>query len=309
MATTSGLNNLGSSYNGSQSPFGSPYNTQDPWANASYQTALGNQAGASYATSANRVNQNTPYGSLNYTQSTDANGNPTWTANQTLNPQLQSAVDSSLGGLSTYNQGFQGQAFNPNSLQNPQSNLPSYGIDPGQNYTDAIMQRLQPSLDRQTQSSDVQLANQGIMPGSAAYNTAKTLLAQNQNDALTSAVVGGMNTGLAANNQQYNQNLGANTQNMAAQNQSYTQQLSNYQQPLSVATGIKNLATPNYVNPYQQATVAGPDYLGASGLSNQNALGVQNANTANRSNLTNGLFNLGGTGLMAYGLSNSGSSS
>jgi hypothetical protein len=64
---------------------------------------------------------------------------------------------------------------------------------------------LQPSLQRQSAQSDVQLANQGIMPGSEAYNTAKTLLAQNQNDARTSAVTGGMNVGLQANNQAYNQ--------------------------------------------------------------------------------------------------------
>jgi hypothetical protein len=279
-------------------PFGSPYNPQDPWAQAAYAGSMGNLYGAQTATAANRVNQNTPYGSLNYQQTgTDAQGNPIWAANQTLNPQLQSAVDSSLGGLSSYNQGFQGQAFNPNSLQNPQANLPSYGINPGQTYSDAIMQRLQPSLDRQTQASDAQLANQGIMPGSEAYKTAKTLLGQTQNDALTSAIVGGMQTGLAANQQQYGQNLGTNTQNMAAQQQQYGQQYQNYGLPLSVATGIKGLTQQNYVNPYSQAAVAGPDYLGAAGLSNQNALGNQNAATANRAGMTSGLFNLGAAAL------------
>ena len=46
-----------------------------------------------------------------------------------------------------------------------------------------------------------------------------------------------------------------------------------------------------------QAAVAGPDYLGAAGLSNQNALGNQNAATANRAGMTGGLFNLGAAAL------------
>ena len=257
MATNTGLNGLGLSWGGgTQSPFGSPYNAQDPWASAAYNTALGNQAGAQYATSANRVNQSTPYGSLNYSQSTDANGNPIWTANQSLSQPLQDLTNSSLAGL-----------------QDSQSN-PMYGINPGQTYSDAIMQRLAPQQQHESESSDVQLANQGIMPGSEAYNRAKTLLGQTQNDARTSAIVGGMQTGLQA------------------------QQLQN-----QTAANIKSLSTPNYVNPYTQAAVAGPDYLGASGLSNQNAISNQNMQNASSANLQNGLFGLGGTGLLAYGMS------
>lgn len=231
---------------GTTQPFGAQYNSQDPWSSAAYNTALGNQAGAQYATSANRVNQNTPYGSLNYSQSTDANGNPVWTANQSLSQPLQDLTNSSLAGL-----------------QASQSN-PMYGINPGQTYSDAIMQRLAPQQQHQSESSDVQLANQGIMPGSEAYNRAKTLLGQTQNDALTSAIVGGMQTGLQA------------TQ---AQNQT--------------AANIKSLSTPNYVSPYTQAAVAGPDYLSASGLSNQNAISSQNAQNAQSANTANGLYSLG----------------
>lgn len=300
MALGSGLTNLGTQ----ATPFGQQWNPNDAWSTAAYNTALGNQYGAQAATAANRVNQTTPYGSLKYEQTgTDSQGNPIWSATQTLNPQLQSAVDASLGGLSIYNQGFQGQAFNPSSLQNPQANLPSYGINPGQTYSDAIMQRLQPALDRQNQQLDVQLMNKGIMPGSEAYNTAKTLASQQQNDARTSAIVGGMNTGLAANQQQYGQNIGTNAQNMSAQQQQYNQQLSNYQLPLSVASGVKGLTSLGLVNPYTQAAVAGPDYLGAAGLSNQNAISNQNMQNAANSNLQSGLFNLGSTALLAYGLS------
>jgi hypothetical protein len=278
--------------------FGKPQTVDTPnYSQAAQDTAAGNLANAQATTIANRVNQNTPYGSLNYVQGTDANGNPTWTANQTASPQLGSAINSNLGNLaSTYSQNYQApaayqplqtpgayqaiqaptfstggdlasmgyygsrlnaQQLDPNSLKalpqydvNTQINrgaLPSYGINPGQSYSDAIMQRLQPSLARQSASSDVQLANQGIMPGSEAYNTAKTLLSQNQNDALTSAIVGGMNVGLQANQQAYgqeagqiglnlqgqgqnfNQGIAGNQQYMGANQQAYQQQLANQQ--------------------------------------------------------------------------------
>ena len=52
---------------------------------AANATAAGNLAAAQAATAANRVNQVTPYGNLDYSQSgTDAQGNPTWTATTSL---------------------------------------------------------------------------------------------------------------------------------------------------------------------------------------------------------------------------------
>jgi len=142
------------------------------------------------------------------------------------------------------------------------------GINPGETYTDAIMRRLQPQLQNQQESFDVKMANQGIPVGSEAYNRAYRTFSQGQNDALTAAQVGGMQTGLQA----------AQLQNQTAAN-------------------IKSLATPNYVNPYSQAATAGPDYLGAAGLSNQNALGIQNAATAGRAGNAAGLYGLGAAAL------------
>jgi hypothetical protein len=228
----------------------------DPWQQAATMNAQGNLYGAQQATQANRVNQTTPYGSLNYSQSTDQFGNPVWSANQTLSPELQNLVGGSLGNLQS-------------SL-----NTPAYGVNAGETATDAIMRRLRPEMQNQSESFDVKMANQGIPVGSEAYNRAYRNFSQGQNDLLTSAQTAGINTGLAVNQ---------------AQN--------------TTAANIKALSTPNYVNPYTQAAVAGPDYLGAAGLSNQNAIGSQNAATAGRSNLTSGLMNLAGTAALAYGLS------
>ena len=238
---------------------------------AANQTAANNLKAAQSATAANRVNQYTPYGALNYSQTgTDSQGNPMWSATQSVNPALQPAVDTSLSNVSS-------QYANPFTG----GNLPSYGINPGQTYSDAIMQRLQPTQQHQSEMSDAQLANQGIMPGSEAYNNAKRLLEQTQNDQLTSAIVGGMNTGLQANQQQYGQNL------------------TNYNNTLANALNIKSLATPNYINPAQQATTTGADTLGATNAQYTNQLNAYNAQQAQNANMTSGLFGLGAAGLMS----------
>lgn len=220
--------------------------TGNPYLDAAVATQQGNLAGAQQATAANRINQNTPYGSLTYSQGVDANGNPTWTANQTLSPELQSLTQSSLAGLQA------SQA------------TPMYGINPGQTYSDAIMKRLQPQMEQQQQAQQAQLANQGIVPGTVAYDNAMRTFNQQQNDLTTSAQIQGMNTGLQA------QNL---------QNQT--------------ASNIKNLANPGYVNPYSQAAVSGPDYLGAFTTQNAAQIAAQNAANARTANTQSGLYGLG----------------
>jgi hypothetical protein len=239
-----------------QTPFGQPqtgqYTSTNPFVQAAQANAQGNLGGALQATAANRINQQTPYGSLQYQQTgTDAQGNPIWSANQQLSPELQQLTQSSLAGL-----------------QASQAN-PMYGINPGDTYSNAIMQRLQPQQKQQTEALDAQLANQGIMPGSEAYNRAKVLQGQTQNDALTSAIVGGMQTGLQA------------------------QGLQN-----TTAANIRNLATPGYVNPYNQAAVAGPDYLSAYTAQNATDIAKANADAAQRSSLLSGLAGLGSSAIL-----------
>ena len=239
-----------------QTPFGQPqtgqFTSTNPFVQAAQANAQGNIAGALQATAANRINQQTPYGSLSYQQTgTDAQGNPIWSANQQLSPELQNLTQSSLAGL-----------------QASQAN-PMYGINPGDTYSNAIMQRLAPQQSQAREALDAQLANQGIMPGSEAYNRAKTLLGQTQNDALTSAIVGGMQTGLQA------------------------QGLQN-----TTAANIRNLATPGYVNPYNQAAVAGPDYLSAYTSQNATDIARANAEAAQRSSLLSGLAGLGSSAIL-----------
>lgn len=333
--------------------FGSPQTVQTPdFTSAAKQTAEANAANA-------RINQVTPYGSSNYVQTgTDQNGNAIYTVNTTAAPFVQNAINAQGGQLMSYGTPFQSPTFNstgdmPNmnyygsrlnqqqfnpatqllslpkynvNTQIDTSTLPSFGINPGETYEAAIMRRLEPMLQRQTQATEAQLANQGIVPGTKAYETAKQLLAQEQNDARTSAIVGGMNTGLQANQQVYGQRanqvglnlagqeqsftqpLRANVQNMSAnelaynqqlqnqqlgmgaQNQAFNQAMAKYLLPLQVAQGLKGLAVPTYA---PTNVTPGTDYLSAMGLTNQSNIANANAQNAYNNSMMSGLFTLG----------------
>jgi len=229
--------------------------------------AAPNYTQAAQATSTgNMIGQNTPYGTLNYTQSgTDAYGNPMYTANQQTSSALQPAITNSQNVAANYNFG----AFSPN-------NLPSVGINPGQNYQQAEMSILQPQLDRQRQQTQTQLANQGIQPGSEAYNNALYDLNNSQNNLLANVTTQGIGVGLNANQQAYNQQLGTYNSNLNA--------------PFTYANNVKSLATPSYVQ-----TPSGANYLNAAQSQYAGQLGAYNASQANQTNQTNGLLGLGGT--------------
>ena len=334
--------------------FGKPQTVATPdYTGAAQQTSAANLA-------ANRVNQSNPYGSVSYQQTgIDQYGNPTWSQSNTVDPRLQAAIQNNFSQLGQPLQKpqFQGQdmasmnyfgsrlnqqQFDPRTMaalpqydvntQINQSALPSYGINPGQSYTDAIMSRLQPQIERETSDLDAKLANQGIMEGSEAYNRAKQLQQQNINDRLNSAVVGGMQTGLAANNQAYNQQAGqiglnlqgqgqhfgqvlqGNQQDMSANSLAYQQQLANQELGMRAQNQAFNQALAQAMLPYQQGamlqglasptfasvpSVAGTDYLGATGLTNQANWNNANAANAQSNAMMSGLFNLAGAGIKA----------
>jgi Chaperone of endosialidase len=257
---------------------------------AAQQTAAGNLEAARATAAANRTNQVTPYGNLTYTANpgTDPYGNTLYTATQTLAPAQQAILDQqnqlNQGLMQTANTGLD---YANDVLSKPgvdTSKLASIGINPGETYSDAIMRRLQPQLAQQNEQSDAQLANQGIAQGTEAYNNAKRQLSQQQNDAMTSAIINGMNTGMAANQQ------------------GFQQQAYNQMQPINVINALRTgsqVQGPNFVNTPQQAATAGPDILGATQAGYNAQLGATNAANAASGNFMGGLMNLGGAYLMS----------
>lgn len=256
---------------------------------AAKETAKGNLDMARAALAANRVNQRTPYGNLTYTQTgTDSYGNPMWTATQELSPEQQK-IASQQSALSSglLNTAQQGLDYAGNLMARPgidTSQLPQVGINPGETYSDAIMRRLAPQMQQERGQFDAQMANQGIAPGTEAYNNAKRSFDQAQNDKLTSAQISGMNMGLNANQQAFAQ---------AGYNQ---------MQPINVINALRTgsqVQAPSWVNSAQQATTQGPDILGATGQQYNAQLAQTNANNAASSGFLGGLMNMGASWLGA----------
>jgi hypothetical protein len=255
---------------------------------AAQETAAGNLDAARAATAANRVNQVTPYGNLDYSISgQDPYGNPTWTATTSLSDvgqQLlnnQNAASLGLGG--TINaalgrvQSTMGQEFNPN--------LPSTGFNPGQSYQEAYMQRLAPQIEQNRETTQARLANQGIAPGTQAYENAMRQQAQKENDLLLGATTQGFGVGSQANQQAFNQ------------------EMTKYNMPLNTLSALRSgsqVQNPSFVNSAQQATTSGADILGAAQMGYNAQMGDFNAKQAAQQSFNQGLMGLGGAGIMAF---------
>lgn len=263
---------------------------QPDYVAAAKATAQGNLENLRAQLAANRVNQVTPTGTLGYTQSgTDQYGNPTFTATQTLTPAQQGILTSgenvTQGALNAA-QGGMGNVQNALAQGSvDMSKLPSYGINPGESYSDAIMRRLQPQLDAEKEMFDSKMANQGIAPGTKAYENAARVFQQGQNDKQVAAITGGMNVGLNANQQAYQQAQG------------------NLQSPVNLMNAVRQgsqVTNPTYVNPSNMGYTGGTDYSTAAQQSYNSALGASNAQNAASSNYMSGLMGLGGLGINAY---------
>jgi hypothetical protein len=255
---------------------------------AAKETSAGNLEAARANIAANRVNQYTPYGSLEYNISgQDPYGNPTWSATQSLSPTQQQLLDyqnqTSLG-LGNLTQ--KGLGYVSNMLENPfdVSQLPTTGFNPSQSYQDAYMQRLAPQIQQGRETLDVKLANQGIPVGSEAYNRAMMAQSQRENDLLAAATTQGFGVGQQA-------------RQSALQEQAYLRN-----EPLNTLSAVRTGAQvqgPNFVNPAMQANTAGADILGATQMGYNAQMGAANAQNAANNQMTQGLFSLGGAALMS----------
>ena len=140
----------------------------------------------------------------------------------------------------------------------------SYGPDnfssDRQNVQDALMARMNPQLDIEKQGIQQQLADQGIRPGSQAYNAAMMSYGQQANDARYGAI------SQAGQEQQRMMDMAAQQAGFqnAAQQQAYTQ-----------AQGRGQFANDAQQNNYNQALGAGTFANAAQGQQNtQNAAGA-----------------------------------
>jgi hypothetical protein len=310
-------------YDGKRTPFGGGKGGGSPpppdYAGAANQTAAGNLAAARSASAANRVNQYTPYGNLVYAQTPTKSLNPDayqsalsewkaggqqgaepdpnqymtynpdagWSATTELSPEQQQLLDiqnqTSIGMGNLQNKGL---SYVENMISQPfdTSKLPQFGINAGEDYSSAIMRRLGPQLQMEQKSFDQRMANQGIPVGSEAYQNARRIFDMGQNDRLVSAQTGGIDVGMRANQQAFNQ-------------AGYIRN-----EPINTLNAIRSasqVTNPTFQSVPQQATTQGPDILGATQAGYNAQLGASNAANAASSAQTGGLMQLGGTAIMA----------
>ena len=237
------------------------------------------------------------------------------TIRQTLTPTAQKTLEAQQGvELALANLGSQGAKTASTVLDKPfsfggpdvqtaldLSNVAKMPVNAGMTGQEAIMQRLEPSLARQRTSTETQLINQGLRPGTEAYDNAINLLGQQETDARTQAVLQGLNLDIGANQQGFGQALESGKFGNTAQQQALAEAIQLRQLPLNEITALMSgsqIQNPQF-GAYSGATVqAAPIFAGtqAQGAFDQNTYNqqVSQANAA-----TAGLYSLGGAALGA----------
>jgi hypothetical protein len=269
-------------------------------------------------------------------------GQPTVT--QTLSPQAQQTLDSQMrvqtalanlgetgiaNARETLSRPFvptsteiQRSFGDPNSF-NAQSNIDTSGIaampiNAGTNAQKLIMERLNPTIEAGDTSFKQALANQGLAPGTAAYDAAYRNRSNQINDLYNQAALQGINLDLTANQQGFNQaqaRAGLYNQAMSqnfgqqqgaaqfantAQQQQLAQDMALRSQPINEVIGLmggSQIQLPQFQG-YQGAQVApAPTFAGtqAQGQADMQRYGIQQAgNNA----MTQGLFSALGSAAM-----------
>jgi hypothetical protein len=254
-----------------------------------------------------------PYGNQTVTYEGDV---PTVT--QTLTPQAQETLNAQQKVQTDLaNLGSQGVETAKNVLSTPfafggpsvQTSLDTSGIakmpvNAGTTGQEAIMSRLEPSLAKNRVSTETQLVNQGLRPGSEAYDNAIKLLGQQENDARTQAALQGINLDTTANAQQYNQALQSGQFGNTAQQQALAQAIQYRQMPLNEIAALMSgsqIQNPQF-GAYQGTNVQAAPIANATAQEGQFAQNTYNQQVASANAQNAGMFSLGGAGIIGYGL-------
>ena len=237
------------------------------------------------------------------------------TIRQTLTPTAQKTLEAQQGvELSLANLGAKGANTASGVLDKPfsfggpdvQTSLDLSGIakmpvNAGMTGQEAIMSRLNPSLARQRVSTETNLINQGLRPGSEAYDNAIRLLGEQETDARTQAVLQGLNLDIGANQQGFGQQLEAGKFGNTAQQQMLAQAIQGRQMPLNEITALMSgsqIQNPQF-GAYSGSTVqAAPLFAGAQAQGQFDA-NKYNQEVSQANAQTAGLYSLGGAALGA----------
>ncbi|KVN72812.1 hypothetical protein WT15_27440 [Burkholderia stagnalis] len=321
---------------------GSAPSSPDPWVVSAAQTAQ-NNATAEFSKSLNLNNYSNPFGSqqsqvVSYDPKTGA---PIYNTSITANPQLHEAIGNlltqtgasggittdAINGIGSVGQGY-GALGSGIAALNPQLAAIGASLNPqaaqaaqkqGRDAAYASQtQYLDPRFSQQQTSLESQLANQGLTPGSQAYDNAFKNFNLSKNQAYSDAANQAVLTGSQIGTQNWqNQISGAQTQGsligqqgslfglggsmLGQQANLYGQRASLAQLPYSNLSTLASLV-PGNTGTAQSAT--SPANI-AQAFQNQyqGQLNAYNAQTASANSTMGGLFGLGSVALGALALS------
>jgi len=241
-----------------------------------------NQAALTGTQSAQQTGQATPYGGLQYIQTgVDANGVPQFTAISQLSPEQQAILGNLQGTQQTL--GDTGNALSTAAsgmYQQPPDFSETAGTQTKINM-DRQLAYLTPYFTQQGEQLDNQLRNQGLVPGSQAYDRAMRTMQDNQNQSIMKFL-------------------------NDTQGQSFQQAVTQFEQPLKTLGGIFGLTQPaslpsNLINTPKPA-LAGADFVGANTAYNQAQMQVYQAKLAQHNAMMQGIFGIASTAMGMPGM-------
>lgn len=261
-------------------------------------------------------NINTPYGYQRVSYAPDGNGNFIPTVDQGLSPESQRVYDAQqktrlgLADLSNTGTGIaKGVLGNQFQFNGPgvQTSLDTSGIakmpvNAGMTGQDAILSRLEPQMARQRTSLETQLTNQGLRPGTEAWDNSMRDFSQQQTDQRTQAAAQGIGLDMTANNQGFNQALQGGQFGNTAQGQMLAQALQQRALPLNEITALMSgsqIQSPQFQG-YQGANIAPAPIMAGTQAQGQAAQNIYNQQVGQSNAMTSGLFSLGGAALGGY---------
>jgi hypothetical protein len=237
-----------------------------------------NQTAGTQSQAGSMVNQNNPYGSLNYVTQKDPSGKPItgpggiplYTANVTMSP-IEQQLFNILTGTQTA-AGTAGQKLISGAGYGDKSPTDVIG-DKTSGLTGQLLsgytQAMQPFFTTQQQQLDTQLRNQGLFPGSPAYDNSMRSLQTNVANAVA----------------------GATSQ---FEPQAFNQASQLYQMPASIGGALAALGQPQTPNSSlvqtPQLNINPPDVIGAYANAENEALQAQQNNAAQTTSLINTLM-------------------
>lgn len=207
--------------------------------NVSNQQFAYNEQAAKAQNKNNSYNQSTPFGSLQYVA--DPSSPSGYRVETSLSSDQQGLLDSRVQTQRTLGQAGNDLAANSSSMYSTPFDLNSASGETAGLLNSWNKKYLDPIFQMQDSNLEAQLRNQGLTPGSEAYNNAKNLQARNQGDVTTNYL----------------------TKN---QGQAFDQAIKGYQLPLQTIAGLMSGGAPQ--SPAFQATpsatIQPPNYAQAA---------------------------------------------